>query len=85
MECDANADCVPVGSSHRCQCRQGFYGVGVLGRCQDENECALNSHDCDYNAECVNSPGSYSCTCKPGYSGDGKTCTREKLLFMVNS
>jgi nidogen (entactin) len=77
LDCDIHAQCVEYGSSHRCQCNNGFYGDGLRGRCHDEDECALGSAECDPNADCYNTVGGYECACREGYSGDGRYCRRD--------
>ena len=49
----------------------------------DVDECSANSHSCDINAVCSNTLGSYACACKAGYSGDGKTCTGELSISLI--
>ncbi|CAL1530382.1 unnamed protein product [Lymnaea stagnalis] len=75
-KCGENADCVPLGETHKCVCRTGYSGDGM--KCEDINECLLNP--CHQNARCFNLPGSFQCRCQPGFSGDGRTCRADVPL-----
>ncbi|KAL7847601.1 hypothetical protein AOLI_G00223190 [Acnodon oligacanthus] len=58
-----NGRCIPVGSSHRCECNAG-YKVDSLSECSDIDECI--SDPCT-NGDCVNTAGSYYCKCHTGF------------------
>jgi len=67
--CGADATCINVYRSYRCQCRVGYRHES--GRCVDINEC--ESKDVCVHNECHNTPGSFICICQSGYmSKDGQ-------------
>ncbi|XP_006816302.2 uncharacterized protein LOC102808093, partial [Saccoglossus kowalevskii] len=69
-DCDVNADCTYLGGdSYTCECRDGFedIGSGLIGECEDIDEC-FNMTICDdVTKQCVNTNGSFYCECRPGF------------------
>ncbi|CAM4559537.1 unnamed protein product [Caretta caretta] len=73
LECNVNAQCVPLEDGAMCQCLKGFIREGKS--CYDIDECALNMDRCNrYLSDCINTEGGYVCKCLEGYSGDGLHC-----------
>ncbi|XP_039615423.1 fibrillin-2 isoform X1 [Polypterus senegalus] len=68
-----NGHCVPLASSFRCVCSEGFQ-ADPQGECLDIDECRCSP--CT-NADCVNTPGSYYCRCHTGFQHAAirQTCT----------
>uniref|UniRef100_UPI00358E08AB fibrillin-2-like n=1 Tax=Myxine glutinosa TaxID=7769 RepID=UPI00358E08AB len=61
--CHPYAVCSPEKT---CMCKEGFVGDGHL-KCDDVDECLVDSGVCGVGGNCSNNPGSFSCTCQHGY------------------
>uniref|UniRef100_A0A8C7RS93 Nidogen 2 n=1 Tax=Oncorhynchus mykiss TaxID=8022 RepID=A0A8C7RS93_ONCMY len=68
--CGANAHCVNLPGSHRCQCQSG-YEFDIDGRTYLD-EC--RSQPCHPQATCSNTLGSFQCQCQYDFQGDGFQC-----------
>ncbi|XP_064455663.1 low-density lipoprotein receptor-related protein 4-like [Ornithodoros turicata] len=79
--------CKFVAGEAMCYCTTGFRlledGVG----CEDEDECADDTHNCEQT--CINLPGAYRCSCMPGYETVNTTLCQadgpEPLLFYCDN
>ncbi|VDD92037.1 unnamed protein product, partial [Enterobius vermicularis] len=80
--CDRNADCVRMGNSYRCRCRDSYVGNGYTSQririvqfffflapeqqCDSLGNCGQYAY-CDYDSQSRR----YVCRCRDGYVGDG--------------
>ena len=55
------ASCVAFGTDAKCVCNKGYKGSGAS--CEDEDECAIGTHDCNPEATCTNTAGGFTCSC----------------------
>ncbi|TDH03013.1 hypothetical protein EPR50_G00158780 [Perca flavescens] len=84
--CGENALCHNTMGSFKCQCLDGYRGLGAetSPTCKDINECAEDRGICGLNAICFNTIPHYSCICDDGFisttgverfrHGDNVTC-----------
>ncbi|XP_064621672.1 nidogen-1-like isoform X2 [Lineus longissimus] len=82
QSCHPDAQCIPLGSTYKCECKNGYVGNGIS--CDDKDECSSSEHNCDVNARCVNTKGSFVCRCSTGFRGDGIRCERETTCAVLN-
>ncbi|XP_077866990.1 stabilin-2-like, partial [Saccoglossus kowalevskii] len=78
VDCDINADCVPIGPNHyNCSCTTGYSGDGYF--CRPINPCSNSYGGCPTNTTyCIyDGPGQYHCQCKWGYENlvENQGCT----------
>ncbi|XP_043547175.1 growth arrest-specific protein 6-like [Chiloscyllium plagiosum] len=83
IECEINNGgcehiCSNTEGSYECLCKKGFIKKQDNRRCEDIDECALDSEICGL-AVCENILGSYKCTCDPGYKYDFSTKSCEDI------
>ncbi|XP_006107921.1 signal peptide, CUB and EGF-like domain-containing protein 1, partial [Myotis lucifugus] len=73
-ECHIDAICQNTPKSYRCLCKPGFKGEGR--KCEDIDECEIDSYNGGCVHECINIPGNYRCTCFDGFmlAHDGHNC-----------
>ena len=65
--CDVREYCINNIGSFGCECLSGYFR-GILGSCEDDNECIAQSDLCDrLSTDCMNTIGSYYCECNSGY------------------
>ena len=68
----------------------GFNGTGLMGACDNINECEVHGdetyerHNCDTNADCTDTTGGFTCACRSGYTGNGVRCGGEKDFSRLN-
>ncbi|CAI5679646.1 unnamed protein product [Oreochromis niloticus] len=73
--CGNHSRCFNTIGSYYCQCQHGFRlpqrdkvnFTATTGRCQDTNECIVNSSICGEHSRCINTIGSYYCQCQHGF------------------
>ena len=65
--CDVREYCINNIGSFGCECLSGYFR-GILGSCEDHDECIAQSDLCDrLSTDCMNTIGSYYCECNSGY------------------
>lgn len=69
-QCHPDAICINLPGTHRCTCKDGFFGNGL--ECEP-NEC-LDDLVCDIHASCVKFTGGFSCVCNDGFVNNGTIC-----------
>lgn len=60
-----NGQCINTIGSYECKCNDGFVLSNTKTKCNDINECEINSNVCNVikNSLCINTFGSHKCVC----------------------